>query len=138
MTSYAVACVTLLETHCALRLRDAPLVFECLECIRFPGTEGPDPKVLSLIGRVHLQFGDTVPMNRALLAVAGEKWDVARETFGQVAGLCAAANRAVCELYLGDPQGMLDEMLKLMVEMPAVAGTAEPLVFNYCAALKLQ
>ncbi|KAJ1843699.1 hypothetical protein LPJ73_005407 [Coemansia sp. RSA 2703] len=155
--AYGVGCVTLLEAHCALRLRDAPLVFECLERVRFPGTEGQDPNVLSFTGRMHLQFGDIVKaeklfeeaercaapgdqivlMNRALLAVAGGRWDVAREQFAQVAGLSAAANRAVCELYLGDPQGMLDEMLKLMVEMPAVAGTAEPLVFNYCAALEL-
>ncbi|KAJ2802515.1 hypothetical protein H4R20_003248, partial [Coemansia guatemalensis] len=81
-------------------------------------------------------------MNRALYAVATEKWEVARDAFTAIhrdhsERIAAANNAAICELYLGSPQAMLNSLQQLMVESPAAAGAAEVLVFNYCSGLDL-
>ncbi|KAJ2852384.1 hypothetical protein IWW36_000271 [Coemansia brasiliensis] len=89
-------------------------------------------------------------MNRAFCAVAMGKWDQARELFASVVDLSdeekqlvdadripAANNLALCELYLGNPQSMLNMLQHLMVSLPAAAGTSEELVFNYCTGLDL-
>ncbi|KAJ2626973.1 hypothetical protein H4R22_004600, partial [Coemansia sp. RSA 1290] len=87
-------------------------------------------------------------MNRAFCAVAAGRWEQAKELFASVADLSgeqpidadrisAANNLALCELYLGNPQSMLNMLQHLMVSLPAAAGTSEELVFNYCTGLDL-
>ncbi|KAJ2450561.1 hypothetical protein EV183_004201 [Coemansia sp. RSA 2336] len=87
-------------------------------------------------------------MNRAFGAVAAGKWEHAKQLFASVVDLSgdqpvdadrisAANNLALCELYLGNPQAMLNMLQHLMVSLPAAAGTSEELVFNYCTGLDL-
>lgn len=122
------------------------------------GDDDDDPQLLSSIARLCLQMGalaeaerlfvrveTMIPrtdqmalMNRALYAVALGKWESAHAKFSQLAaGVAARNNRAVCELYLGDPQKLLQELDQLMGEEPLVAGTSEEVVFNYCTGLDL-
>ncbi|ORX70898.1 hypothetical protein DL89DRAFT_292470 [Linderina pennispora] len=83
-------------------------------------------------------------MNRALFAMATGKWAAAKQLFASVnegapPDTCVAANNnmALCELYLGSPSEMLASLQKTMAGAPTGAGTAEPVVFNYCTGLDL-
>ncbi|KAI9502492.1 hypothetical protein GGI25_002670 [Coemansia spiralis] len=151
--------LSLMISGCALRLGDAALAARLLDGL---ADEAADARVLSAAARMYLQLGSIpaaerlfdaaeqrvrgddglVLMNRALCAVATGKWDAARELFAQAAAgrperIAAGNNMAVCELYLGSPQAMLNGLQQLMVASPTAAGTAEELVFNYCTGLDL-
>ncbi|KAJ2849195.1 hypothetical protein J3B02_003826 [Coemansia erecta] len=81
-------------------------------------------------------------MNRALFAVAGGKWENARDLFANIYSeypdrVAAGNNSSICELYLGSPQAMLNGLQQIMVALPTAAGTSEELVFNYCSGLDL-
>ncbi|KAJ2824794.1 hypothetical protein FBU31_003896 [Coemansia sp. 'formosensis'] len=148
--------ITLLLLRCVVELRDSSLAAQLLD--QLP----EDALVLSAAARMYLQLGGIpsaerlfvrveglVPkddlltlMNRALYAVAAGKWDTARDMFAKLVAahpdlLAAGNNLALCDLYLGHPQAMLNGLQALMAEAPAMAGTSEELVFNYCTGLDL-
>ncbi|KAJ1965850.1 hypothetical protein GGI12_000479 [Dipsacomyces acuminosporus] len=154
----------LLIAHLA-RLRDSALAAQILDGLvqAAAGTNGQrDPHLLSAAARLYLQLGNVqeaerlfvevekcVPkedkaalMNRALYAVATGKWDVARSMFATIFAdhperIAAGNNMAICDLYLGNPQAMLNSLQQLMTSSPTAAGTSESLVFNYCTGLDL-
>ncbi|KAJ2013701.1 hypothetical protein GGI06_003748 [Coemansia sp. S85] len=149
--------VSLMLLRCVVEMGDSGAAAQILE-----GLDSDDPLVLSAAARMHLQLGG-IPaaerlfvrvegmvdkddkltlMNRALYAVAAGKWETAREMFAKVQAahpehLAAGNNLALCDLYLGQPQSMLNGLQSLMSEAPAAAGTSEELVFNYCTGLDL-
>ncbi|KAJ2713164.1 hypothetical protein H4R19_002388 [Coemansia spiralis] len=150
----------LLVAGCAVKLRDAELATETVG--RLARAASGDALVLSAAARLLLQLGAAAPAeklfvaaerlvdredelaqtNRALYAVAAGRWEDARALFAAVHAahpdnIAAANNAAVCELYLGHPQTMLNALQQLMVAAPAAAGTSEELVFNYCTGLDL-
>ncbi|KAJ2807611.1 hypothetical protein H4R20_001220 [Coemansia guatemalensis] len=155
--------LNLLIVGCLVKLRDAALATDMLRRLcEPPDGADPDPQLLSAAARLYLQLGAVTEaealfvrverivskddvlaqMNRALYAVATEKWEVARDAFTAIhrdhsERIAAANNAAICELYLGSPQAMLNSLQQLMVESPAAAGAAEVLVFNYCSGLDL-
>ncbi|KAJ1668016.1 hypothetical protein IW140_002449 [Coemansia sp. RSA 1813] len=151
----------LMISGCAIKLDDFALAVQTLDQLL---TEDPslDPRLTSAVARTYLQMGaipaaeklfvkieKSVPkddkivlMNRAFYAVATGKWDIARDMFARVFAdhpdrIAAGNNAAVCDLYLGNPQAMLNALQQLMVTSPTAAGTAEELVFNYCTGLDL-
>ncbi|KAJ2081445.1 hypothetical protein H4R24_002326 [Coemansia sp. RSA 988] len=155
--------LNLLIVGCLVKLRDASLATDmlCRLCEPSDGAE-PDPQLLSAAARLYLQLGAVAEaealfvrvehivskddvlaqMNRALYAVSIEKWQVARDSFVAIhkdhsERIAAANNAAICELYLGSPQAMLNSLQQLMVDSPAAAGAAEVLIFNYCSGLDL-
>ncbi|KAJ1897412.1 hypothetical protein LPJ66_003389, partial [Kickxella alabastrina] len=157
--------ISLLLVGCAMRMGDPGLATGILEAVAGWGLQsaGADPRLLSAVARVHLQLGSVpeaerlflqverqvpgdrmVHMNRALFSVAMGKWESARDSFAAVVdgrpeeAVAAANNLALCQLYLGSPQLMLQSLQQLMVAAPTAAGTAEELVFNYCSGLDLQ
>ncbi|PVV01393.1 hypothetical protein BB560_004186 [Smittium megazygosporum] len=83
-------------------------------------------------------------MNWAFYYVAIGDWKQAKEAFEGIArssesgtNYAAANNAAVCGFYLGNVPLMLQDLDKIMQEMPSIAGTDETLVFNYCSAVEL-
>ncbi|KAJ2743910.1 hypothetical protein GGI20_003386 [Coemansia sp. BCRC 34301] len=150
--------VTMILIRVLAEMRDSALAVRLLDQV-LCGCD--DALLLSVAARLLLQLG-AVPdaerlfvrvealapgdalalMNRALYAVAGGKWSTARGLFADVAErhpdrLAPANNSALCDLYLGDPQAMLDALQRLMAAAPAAAGTSEELVRNYCTGLDL-
>ncbi|KAJ2865310.1 hypothetical protein GGH94_002325 [Coemansia aciculifera] len=150
--------LSLILLRCVVEMQDSSLATQILDQLAV----ADDPLVLSAAARMYLQLGGIpaaerlfvrveglVPkddkltlMNRALYAVAAGKWETAREMFAQVQAahpehLAAGNNLALCDLYLGQPQAMLNGLQALMGEAPAAAGTSEELVFNYCTGLDL-
>ncbi|KAJ2905745.1 hypothetical protein GGI21_004133 [Coemansia aciculifera] len=158
--------VSLMLARCAMELRgDSALALRIVDQLTATGDDplvmsaaarlclqlGAIPKAEALFVAVENMapsVDDTlVRMNRALYAVAAGKWAAARELFDAVAeahppgegagGVAAGNNRALCDLYLGNPQAMLSGLQKLMGDAPAAAGASEVLVFNYCTGLDL-
>ncbi|KAJ2598873.1 hypothetical protein GGF39_002470 [Coemansia sp. RSA 1721] len=155
--------LNLLLVSCAMHMHDLCLASQILDDLLFTlNNQPPDPRLLSAIGRIYLQMGsipeaescfkqvenhvavedEMITMNRALFAVAGGRWENARDLFASIyAGhperIAAGNNSAICELYLGSPQLMLNSLQQVMVALPAAAGTSEELVFNYCSGLDL-
>ncbi|KAJ2548276.1 hypothetical protein EV175_004891 [Coemansia sp. RSA 1933] len=152
--------ISLMIAGCAIKLGDSELAVQTLD--RLLVEEPADPQLMSAVARTYLQLGGIpaaeklfvriektvskddklVLMNRALYAVATSKWDIARDMFARVFAdhpdrIAAGNNAAVCDLYLGSPQAMLNSLQQLMVISPTAAGTAEELVFNYCTGLDL-
>ncbi|KAJ2005046.1 hypothetical protein GGI04_000838 [Coemansia thaxteri] len=152
--------ITLLIIGCIVKMHDSALATQVLD--RLVSESPPDPLLLSAAARLYLQLGgissaerlfvqveglatkdDKVTlMNRALYAVAAGKWDSAREMFAKIHAdhperVAAANNMALCDLYLGNPQAMLNGLKQLMAAAPTAAGTSELLVFNYCTGLDL-
>ncbi|KAJ2822008.1 hypothetical protein IWW50_004402 [Coemansia erecta] len=152
----------LMLATCSLHLKDAALATHILTSLA--RTNNGDARLLSGVARVYLQLGciteaeqlfmrveKSVPaddklaqMNRALYAVATGKWEVARDLFTTCCSgdspeqrVAAANNAAVCEVYLGNPQSMLNQLQTLMESSPTAAGTSDELVFNYCTGLDL-
>ncbi|KAJ2332976.1 hypothetical protein GGI00_002548 [Coemansia sp. RSA 2681] len=153
--------LSLLLIRCLAAMRDSALATRVLDGL-VQGGSSDDPLLLSAAARLYLQLGG-IPdaerlfvrvealakddkltmMNRALYAVAAGKWESARDMFAAVAEgahperVAAGNNRALCDLYLGNPQAMLNGLQQLMNDAPAAAGTSEELVFNYCTGLDL-
>ncbi|PVU85158.1 hypothetical protein BB559_007174 [Furculomyces boomerangus] len=125
-----------------------------------------DPKntqIMSFLGRVYLQAGciskayssfvtvsEMIPndivnsTNWGYYNVALGNWEQAKESFSNAinyqdgdANYSLINNIAVCDLYMGNAPVMLQNLQRVMQEMPSTAGTDEALIFNYCSAVEL-
>ncbi|KAI8322078.1 hypothetical protein GQ54DRAFT_162900 [Martensiomyces pterosporus] len=150
----------LLVAHVS-RLQDSALAAQILDSVVHEAADS-DAHLLSAAARLYLQLGSiqdaerlfvrvekAVPkddkiavMNRALYAVATGKWEAARAMFAAIytdhpERIAAGNNMAICDLYMGSPQAMLNSLQQIMTASPTAAGTSESLVFNYCTGLDL-
>ncbi|KAI8052132.1 hypothetical protein BDF22DRAFT_690144 [Syncephalis plumigaleata] len=127
-----------------------------------------DCRLLSIIGRLHLQMGNLLDaermfdrvdainqkaeddqyqemsqMNSAYMAAAIGDWALARSTFSQILEKnpqheTALNNLAVCQLYNRQLSEAKTTLQALIADEPRSSGCSPPVVFNLCALYELR